>query len=385
MAHRFVAFQGVDGLERIAPAWLRLVESMPYARFNHFPGWYRAHLVSGRTDPATVWFLAAYDDNERLTGIFPLQSQSRDVRFLHPRLLGSVDDDELQASDFIFAPTAANAGLVHELTGWLRSQGTIRWDHLRILKISDDSSFAYSARARLPTLTIVDIHDGSAYFDTSRTYEQATQAVNSKFRSNLRRRARLAEQSAPLRFQSYRRPQEMDEAFRIFLEVEASGWKGHTGTSSAINCRPGALAFYSALVREFAPRSECVINILWHGEQAIAGQFGLRFGRTLHVLKVGYRDDLAQLAPGILLHDMTLRDACQNPDIDLLSLVNNPDWARSFKPLTHPVRIYRTPNWTVRGLVFHLGLLARRGWTSWKSAGGKELPATKDHPSTPDA
>ena len=270
VAHRFVPFQGMDGLEQIAPAWLRLLESMPQARFNHFPGWYRAHLASGRADPATVWFLAAYDDNERLTGIFPLQAQSRSVRFVHPRLLGSVDDDELQLSDFIFAPSAKTAGLVHELAGWLRSQSIIRWDHLRILKIPDDSSLAYSARARLPTLTIVETYDGSAYFDTSLSYEQATQAMTNKFRSNLRRRARLAEQSAQLRFQSYGRPEELDEAFRIFLEVEASGWKGLAGTSSAISCRPGALAFYSALVREFAPRGECVINILWHGEQAIA-------------------------------------------------------------------------------------------------------------------
>jgi CelD/BcsL family acetyltransferase involved in cellulose biosynthesis len=361
-AHHFLAFQGLEGLERIAPEWLRLAASIADARFNHFPGWYRAHLTSGMSDPASVWFVACYGENQQLTGIFPLQFQRRTVKFLRPRLLGTPDDDELQLSDFIFAPTIASAGLVYELTRWLRLQRILRWDNLRILKIPEDSSFAYAARARLPRMTIVETYDGSAYFDTRGSYDQATAAMTSKFRSNLRRRARLAEQSARLHFKSYRRPEELDDAFRIFLEVEASGWKGTAGTSSAICCRPDALAFYTALVREFAPRNECLINILWHGEHAIAGQFGLRIGRTLHLLKIGYRDSLAQFAPGILLHDITLRDACQDSDIDVLSLVNDPPWARSFKPLVNPVRIYRIANWTARGQLLQIGLLARRKW-----------------------
>jgi CelD/BcsL family acetyltransferase involved in cellulose biosynthesis len=362
MEHRFLALQGLAGLERIATEWQRLAETIPQARFNHFPGWYRAHLASGMSDPARVWFIAAYGEGRQLRTVFPLQFQRRTIRFLHPRLLGTLDDDELQLSDFIFAPTAANATLVYELTGWLRSQRTLRWDQLRLLKIPQDSLFAYSARTRLHGTTLAEIYDSSAYFETSGTYEHATRHTNSKFRSNLRRRVRLAEQSAPLRFQAYRRLEELDEGFRLFLDVEASGWKGRAGTSSAIRCRPSVLAFYSELVREFGPQGECVINILWHGEQAIAGQFALRIGRTLHILKIGYQDSLSQLAPGIVLHDMTLRHACTERDIDIVSLVNNPPWARSFKPLTHPVWIYRTPNWTVRGLLVQAGLLARRTW-----------------------
>ncbi len=265
-------------------------------------------------------------------------------------------------SDFVFLQTQSNATLVYELTRWLRCQRMLRWDQLRIVKIPEDSSFEFAARTRLPSMTLAEHYDGSAYFDTSATYEHATQAMSSKFRSNLRRRARLAESSAPLRFQSYRWQQEMAEGFRLFLEVEASGWKGPTGTSSAIRCRPGMLAFYTGLVREFAPRNECVINILWHGEQAIAAQFGLRVGRTLHLLKIGYRDAQAVLAPGILLHERTIRHACEDPEIDVLSLVNNPPWARSFRPLTIGVWLYRAPNWTLRGLFAHAGLLIRRRW-----------------------
>jgi CelD/BcsL family acetyltransferase involved in cellulose biosynthesis len=362
MECRFIALQGVAGLEQIATEWHRLAESIPGARFNHFPGWYRAHLASGMSDPASIWFIAIHGDGQRLRAVFPLQFQRRRIRLLHPRLLGTPDDDELQLSDFTFAPTADNAAFVYELTRWLRSQRILRWDQLRLLKIPQDSLFAYSARTRLHKTTLAEIHDSSAYFETSGTYEHATRHMNSKFKSNLRRRVRLAETTAPLRFQAYSRCEELDDGFRLFLDVEASGWKGDAGTSSAIRCRPSALAFYSELVREFGSRGECVVTILWHGEQVIAGQFSLHIGRTLHVLKVGYRDAVSQLAPGIVLHDMMLRHACTEDDIDIVSLVNNPPWARSFKPLTHPVWIYRTPNWTMRGLLFQAGLLARRKW-----------------------
>lgn len=363
----FQAYQGFEGLERLASEWAILAESMPDARFNHFPAWYRAHLVSRRSDPASIWFIAAHRDGQ-LAAVFPLQLQNRRVKILRPRFLGTIDDDELQLSDFVFAQTANNADLLYEMTRWLRAQRTLRWDLLRMLKIPEDSSFAYAARARLARPTAAVRYDASAHFDTSGTYEQATRAMSSKFKSNLRRRARLAESTAALRFQSYRLPDELDQAFDLFLEIEASGWKGSSGTSSAINCRPEVLAFYTALLREFGARDECIINVLWHGEQAIAGQFGLRIGRTIHILKVGYRDGYSLLAPGILLQERTIRHACEEPEIDVLSMVNDPYWARSFRPLTVGVWLYYVPNWTARGLLAYVGILIRRRWKARISA-----------------
>lgn len=359
----FQAYQGSQGLEHLAPEWTALAESMPRARFNHFPGWYRAHLASHRSDPASLWFIAAYRD-QQLVGVFPLQFQSHRVKVLRPRFLGTIDDDELQLSDFVFAPTSSNANLLCEMTRWLRSQRALRWDLLRMLKISEDSSFAYAAQTRLPRATVAFRYDGSAHFDTSGPYDQATQAMSNKFRSNLRRRTRLAESSASLRFQCCRRQDELGEAFNLFLDIEASGWKGHGGTSSAIRCRPRVLAFYTALLREFGAREQCVINLLWHGEQAIAAQFGLHIGRTLHILKVGYRDVHPVLAPGILLQERTIRHACEDGGIDVLSMVNEPHWARSFKPLTVGVWLYYVPNWNIQGLLAYLGILVTRRWRS---------------------
>ena len=135
----FQAHQGLPGLQHLTQDWLHLLETMPGARFNHFPGWYRAYLASGDIDPASVWFIAVHR-GAQLVGICPLQFQNHRVPLLHPRYLGTLKGNELQLSDFIFAPVPDNAMLLCELLQWLRGQHQIRWDVLRLLNVSENSS-----------------------------------------------------------------------------------------------------------------------------------------------------------------------------------------------------------------------------------------------------
>jgi hypothetical protein len=363
----FQAFQGLQGFERLAPAWRKFAEGMPGARFNHFPEWYRAYLLSLETDPDRVWFIAAYRA-AALAGVFPLHFQDIRAMAFRPRVLGTIDDDQMQLSDFVFPQTVENEHLFYSLTQWLRTQRIFRWEELRLRRVSSESSIAYAARARLPQGTVPLQYDTSAYFNTAGTYEQATHAMTAKFKSNLRRRNRIAEETAPLRHQVYRR-EGLQQAFEIFLELEASGWKGERGTSSAIRCQPAMLAFYTALLREFCAWDACVINLLWHGDRAVAGQFCLQIGRTLYILKVGFSEAHAKFAPGLLLLERLLHHVCDDPGVDVLHLVNEPPWAAFFRPEIIGVWSYFAPNWSVRGFLVHLGLLAKRWRESQFPAG----------------
>jgi len=353
-----------------------MAESLPAMRFMHLPQWYRAYLASRKSDPDLIWFIAAHR-GPRLAAVFPLQFQKYHVsawrprllgtlddgqlhQVLRPRLLGTIDDGELQLSDFIFAQTHENRCLLHELTRWLRGQGLLAWDELRLRKVPEDSAIAFAVRACAPLATLTLRHDGSAYFETSGSYEHAVHAMSGTFKRNLRRLSRRAEESAPLRHQSYRHEGELAAAFDAFIEIEASGWKGSAGTSSAIRCQPSMLAFYRELVREFAPRSACVVNLLWHGDEPVAGQFCLQIGRTLNILKIGFSDAASGFAPGNLLLERTIRQACEDPDIDIVSLVNEPAWARNFKPLITGLWSYNAPNWSLRGVLVHMGLHVKR-------------------------
>jgi CelD/BcsL family acetyltransferase involved in cellulose biosynthesis len=375
----FQASQGLAALEQLAPAWRALAEAMPGARFNHFPEWYRAYLPSLEADPNRVWFIAAYR-GQTLVAICPLHFQDFRAGAFRPRILGTIDDDQMQLSDFTFEQTQENAGLLDELTRWLRRQRKLRWDELRLRKVSSESSIAFAARTLLPKLTVPLEYHTSAYFRTGGTYEELTKSLGSKFKSNLRRRNRIAEQTAPLRHQRYRRPEELDEAFGLFLELEASGWKGVAGTSSAIRMVPEMLAFYTALLREFGTRDACVINLLWHGDTAVAGQFCLQIGATFYILKVGFSEPHANFAPGILLLERILKESCEDPGVDVLHLVNEPPWAKFFRPTVVGVWSYFAPNWSMRGMLVHLGLLIKRK----REARSRKAPAVDIVPSESD-
>jgi Acetyltransferase (GNAT) domain len=355
----FKAYRGLEGLSQLTPGWVALLKTIRDARFNHLPEWYRAYLSPLVSNAGRVWFIAAYR-REELSAVFPLRSQDYSMGIFGPRILGTLDDGQMQLSDFIFAQTRENEGLLDELTHWLRADNFVRWDELRLRKVSDGSSISYSARARLPKATAVLQYDRSAYFQTDGTYECAVQMMTAKYKSNLRRRNRIAAKTAPLTHRTYRHGDELEEGFERFLDIEASGWKGKKGTSTAIRCQPAFLAFYQALVREFKARDGCVVNLLWHGDEVVAGQFCLRVGKTLSILKVGFSEDHAIFAPGMLLLERVIQEACEDPGIAVLDLVNDPAWAGSFRPLRVGVRSYCAPNWTAPGMIIHLGLLAKR-------------------------
>jgi hypothetical protein len=55
-------------------------------------------------------------------------------------------------------------------------------------------------------------------------------------------------------------------------------------------------------------------------------------------------------------------------DTTVVHLVNDPSWARFFRPASHEVWSYCVPAWSARGLLIHLGLWVKRIWGKTASA-----------------
>ena len=357
---QFEAYQGPEGLDRLSAEWEQLAATLPGGpRFFDLPHWYRPLFVAQGCDPQGVWFIAARRAGV-LVAVCPLQFQPFRVLGLRPRILGTIEDDQLQLADFVFAHSEQNRELLYALIRWLRSQRVLRWDALRLRKVPEDAAITFSARARLPGGSLVAAHDGSCWLDVMHGYDQATRDVSKTFKQDFRRLTRRAEKTHPLRHQCCSDPGEVEQAFEHFLEIEASGWKGAAGNAGAILCQPVLLAFYRSLVHEFGVRGQCVVNLLWHGDQAVAAQLCLRVGRVLNILKVGFREEHEAFAPGILLLDRVIHQACDDEGIDILHLVNEPPWSRKFRPLRMDVWSYVVINPTLRGVAVLLGLLVKR-------------------------
>ena len=366
-APEFRLARGLAGLGAIEGEWSRLLAGMPQGpHFFHQPQWFRAYVASLSERPDQVCFVTAYRDDE-LVAVIPLEFQALSLQSrLRPRVLGTIDHDEMQLSDFVLAPAHGQAELLAALFRWLDQSNELPWDALRLRKVPDFGHLASAASGFLPRWTQVLQHDSSAWFDTSRNFDHATRAISGTFKRNLRRLSRRAEQTASLRHESVSAAPALPAAFERFVAIEASGWKGSQGSASAIACSPTMLAFYRDLMDLFGASGQCVINLLWYGDEAVAGQFCLKSEGRLNVLKVGYSAAHASFAPGNLLLERVIRDACDDPAIDMLSLVNHPPWARNFKPNSTPVRSYVTPARSARGALLLSALLLKRAWSRWR-------------------
>ncbi len=359
-SYSFQLHQGLQGLQAVLPLWTALVNGM--ASGSHFyqsPQWYRAFLDNTDQPDSIFWFVIA-SAGEKVVAVFPLQYERFSVAGLEVRLLGNIEDDQLQLVDFVFDRTMEYAGVLAAFLRWLYGQKTLRWDALRLRRIAENSSVYYAIAREAPRFTQVTQYDSSGQFDVSVDYAHATVAMSGTAKRNLRRLYRRAEQSAPLRLERVDTPERLPVALDHFFAVEASGWKGGQGANSAILCNPTLVRFFRELAATFGKTRQCVIALLWHGDEVVAVEFCLLIDRTLNVLKVGYRETAQSFAPGNQLLDLMIHHTCTDPGIDVLSLVNDPPWAHIFKPARLGVFAYFIPNNTLRGILNLVALRLKR-------------------------
>jgi CelD/BcsL family acetyltransferase involved in cellulose biosynthesis len=114
-----------------------------------------------------------------------------------------------------------------------------------------------------------------------------------------------------------------DTAIEQFLQLEASGWKGRTGT--ALLCRPGHDRFFREVGRGFAEQGRLMLLSLQAGTRVLAQSTALIAGRGLFGFKKAYDEAFARWSPGTLLdlevlawfhqtHQLHWLDTCSAPD-----------------------------------------------------------------------
>jgi CelD/BcsL family acetyltransferase involved in cellulose biosynthesis len=356
----FQATLGIQGFEKFKDEWEVLASSFgDSCVFHHLPDWYLAALYSRTIDPDTVWLVTAHLDG-KLVAVLPLQFQDYKIGGFRPRLLGTMEHDQLQSADFLIEPRIGTSKFIGQLIAWLASDSGLSWDGFRLRKIPEHSLVRLNSVDQLPAGSTALRHDESAYFDVTVVSEKSLCDIPKEMRRNLVRQIRRADECFTVRYESAHSMEELVPAFEAFLKVEASGWKGQTGLNTAIVCQPSIKGFFQDLMTRFGKTERCVINTVWFNDEPVAAQFALKLGRTLHILKVGYDESKAKFAPGNTLLFRVLEEACTDASLDRVSLVNNPPWAQRFHPRTFGAWSIYVPNNTLRGRLVLGGLTLKR-------------------------
>jgi len=173
-----------------------------------------------------------------------------------------------------------------------------------------------------------------------------------KLKRNLRRLRKQLEEQGNVCIEHVVDADALPRAFDVFLQVEASGWKGADKSATAIGDDEQLRAFYQSLLTPSTQGLQPEINLLWCDEHCIAAQFGLRTGDYLSLLKIGYNEEYARYSPGYLLLESVLAST-QTRNIHTLSLVTSPPWAERWHPNTVPVWHVNYYNHCSMGIALH--------------------------------
>jgi CelD/BcsL family acetyltransferase involved in cellulose biosynthesis len=347
-------FTGKSGFAELQPEWDKLASACGY-HFLHYPVWYHAELEN-LENADSVFFVALYDANQ-LFAVLPLERVFLRKGGLRMPVMQLFYPNEMGVNDVVAdRPLAPYRQLLQTaLRRELPFFAFIRWQCV----LDNGCAVSLLPPDKKPRNT-----HASKYIDFSQGFTTFWDSYSSKFRKGLLKKLRKAEEQGELRLVCATSAETLPQAFEDFLAVEDSGWKGERGTS--IKKQPRKLAFYRHLLKEYGERDICQINILYLNDVPIAAQFGVRVGRRLFLLKIGFREDYAAVSPGYLVLYKLVEQSSARGEIDSVSFVTGVNWIDRWHPRHLDVGIFYLSNgsWLsellVTGLVKAIEIRERR-------------------------
>ena len=348
-------YRGREQLLALTKAWHELSQRCA-SHYLHLPEWYLAkidHQGEGRDDVAFF----AYYHGRTLAAVFPFKPASSSIEWfgLPVRLPAWTlyCPDDMSVCDASVDPRFRDRSLIRRLIADARRESRF-WQllHLRhlpatghMLPLLEGSIFGPFVRRT----------HASKYIATHRDYDAIMSGYDARFKRNLRRKQKKLASLGGVRYRFLRDSASCIPAYERFLDVEAAGWKGKSG--SALREQPRQQALYRRLLERLAPNGHFGVHLLELDGRAIAGQLAIYAGRSIYLLKIGYDETFKHVSPGFQLVNALLQHACERSDIDRVSFVTGPSWADIWKPTAEPVYCgycFRSP------LLNLLGRLANR-------------------------
>jgi len=352
---QFEVFQGAPGLAAIREDWERVTGALDKPRFFHLYEWYESYLNTLPDSP--VYFVVARRKGAPV-GVIPLVTSPLRLAGTKLRGLSLPHHPHMLLCDAPLTNEGLDDITSRQLIAYLRRQRGIKWDVLFFPNLLEDSGLLSALNAGPTVLRISEPQTRCNYLPCLPPDELSAR-LSGNFRGNLRKaRNKLAKLNS-VEFICARSQPEIDRAFDEFLAVEASGWKGAAGEHSAINLDSRILSFYRSLTRNFSRIGACEINLLRAEGRCIAGQFCLVTGDTSYILKIGYDEAYAQVAPGNMLLEHTIQRYLREGSIKYVNLVTDTPWHSSWKPLSYVVSKAWVFNTTSAGLTAYSLLRAK--------------------------
>jgi len=137
------------------------------------------------------------------------------------------------------------------------------------------------------------------------SWEEMIESVSRKLRAEIKHRRRMLEREGPVTFRTVSGGPMLAEDLEKFLKLEASGWKGRSGT--AILGNPSTERLYRGFARAAAEKGWLRLHLLELNGEPIAIDYGCAFSGRGVFIKIGFDEAYRRLSPGTLLLAEKLR------------------------------------------------------------------------------
>ncbi|MGL4635901.1 MAG: GNAT family N-acetyltransferase [Beijerinckiaceae bacterium] len=131
------------------------------------------------------------------------------------------------------------------------------------------------------------------------------QNMSGSSRKRLRSKRKNLEADAPLQLRIHTTPDRINTGFDAFLTLEASGWKGQTGT--ALKQNPKDAAYCLDVILSLATQEQAFVATLETGNRTIAAGLFLRSEGEVTFWRTAYDETLSKESPGVIF-DMILTE-----------------------------------------------------------------------------
>ncbi|BFM10365.1 hypothetical protein R50072_05180 [Simiduia litorea] len=316
----FACYEGTASLASIKPLWDDLFSHCHNPAFYNDWRWHagiQEHLV----EADIAYVVASCADIP--VAIVPLQRSARKHGPITASYLSLPFHVAIDLSDIVASKDLPADAFFQQLLSYLKSGFPLSWELLELRNFAESSTLYSTMRPYSQHLE----SDGESAFIRASADKNLLASVSSKQVKNAQRLARKAASSmGALASTEYCSGPELLAAYDAFLDVESASWKGDSGTKSAINLRPDAMAFYRQVLQGFGETAQAAVKLLTIDGQAAAAQMGIRVADRLHLLKIGFDERFSDVGPGGILLTQCLEQEDQNQTREV-NLVTHPAWS----------------------------------------------------------
>lgn len=251
------------------------------------------------------------------------------------RLLGAEELGE--AVEVIYRDAAALEALAQGLAATHRALGF--GHYLRDTPLIDALRRAYGRRGLVVTKPLAMRASPTIGLDQS--WLEPEQHFSARRRSDFRRMQRAAEKIGPVTTEILTpTPDELPALFEEAIAVEATGWKGRSGTAISIDTRlQRFFRRYAELACAAGILRLCFLRI---AGRAAAMQLAVETENRFWLFKIGYDESFSRCSPGNLLMRETIRYAAQRGLTSYEFLGKEAPWTQLWTETAQPIVALRT-------------------------------------------